>query len=159
MAFVQFTKEDFERRLAASVRAIVDEWDVNQDGIRIQKEKPAGRRDEELVYRIYTGKGQVYIKVFSSIDSHTGVSRDYASDAIRVALIDELSDKPVMAKQAHVKRIDTWGKNLTNRLFDTFDAAYGLPMCDCGSPKVERDGKNGKFFGCLNYHKAHGGSK
>jgi hypothetical protein len=129
---------------------------------------------KELVYgrRISPKDRRMTLRVFSSIWL-SGEARDKGSDAIRVCITwldrqpydewralpeDERGDVPVMpvirgvGSTAHVKRIDTWRKNLRERILN-FDSLLG-PVCKCGRPTVERENKTtGKmFWGCVGYH-------
>lgn len=150
--FVTFTREEFETVLKQFCRQKVDD---GRQGIRLSVDK---NPHEELVYNISTGRGKVYIKIYSSISPKTGRSREYASDAIRFVLMDGQSDKPCLEKQSHVKRIDTWAKNVTKRLEDLYHQANVLDFCFCGSPKKEmKNSKTGeKFLGCVNWKNHQG---
>lgn len=148
--FTKFTKFEFESGLSVAVRTVVDK--LNRQGVAIIPQKPKGDASE-FVYWVYTGVGSIYIKIFSSIPPQTGVSRDHGEDAVRFVLIDAHSKKALTQKMAHMQRITTWRKNLTQRIETLMKQAAGFPICEkCGAPKVERVNQNGsKFLGCVNY--------
>ena len=149
--FVTFTREQFEDVLKQFCR---DKVDNGRTGVKLALDR---NPHEELVYKISTGRGKTYIKIFSSISPVTGRSREYASDAIRFVLMDGQSDKPCLEKQAHVKRIDTWAKNVAKRLEDLYHQANLLDFCHCGSPKKEMKRKDGgTFLGCVNWKNHQG---
>lgn len=145
--FVTFTREEFEAVLKQFCR---EKTDAGRQGIRLGVDK---NPHEELVYNIATGRGKVYIKVYSSISPVTGRSREYASDAIRFVLMDGQSDKPCLEKQPHAKRINTWGKNVAKRLEELFHESNLLDFCYCGSPKKEMKNRTTgeTFLGCVNW--------
>jgi hypothetical protein len=140
MSFVTITKSEFESGLADALRASAHKFNLNNLKLHAAKRKG----NQEVVYWIYTGHGSVWIKVFSSISPVTCVSDEIGADAIRFVLIDSITDRPVVEKQTHMKRIDTWRKNLTKRV-------EALICEQCNSIKVERNGPSGKFMGCLNF--------
>lgn len=156
MAFVTFSKQQFEQGLATALRTAVDKLGI--PNARLLREKSHG--GSEYTYLIYTGQANIWIKVFSSIDPRTDHSRDNGEDAVRFMLIDRtVPDQPValLHKQPYMQRIHTWKKNLVKRLHGLLDQALVLQtnLCTCGSAKVERTGQNGPFLGCANWRSLH----
>jgi hypothetical protein len=102
----------------------------------------------ELVYGkiVHKGNHRVSLRVYTAINPN-GQSREKGSDAIRVMpfILFEKTPTPV-AKSKTVKRIETWKKNLQNAI-DKWD--YQWEICPvCHYPMIERNSKNGKFWGC-----------
>lgn len=111
---------------------------------------------KEKVYRfVFTVNDvPVSIRVYSTIDERTGVSRGKGNDAIRVELYkhDPDLDEPVhVGHSKRVHRIQTWRKNLGKRLSNVTEM-FGPACPSCGDMMVLRDSSNGKFWGCSNYH-------
>lgn len=157
--FTTFTRQEFEAALAASVRRIVDAG--NLEGVKIAPEKIKSRSSER-VYYISTGHANVWIKIFSSIEPRSERSRDNGEDAVRFQLVDstccpDVAPANLLEKQPYMKRITTWRLNLDSRLERLFAEAHQLPMCQCGSVKVERTkrGTDQKFWGCAHWHTKH----
>jgi len=102
--------------------------------------KRVDRDDLMLTLRVYTG-------IVPS-----GNSRGVGEDAMRVTIFQRTSEGTVKmaggSKRVH--RVKGWRKNLQNRI-DAWEDLLG-PQCPaCGNLMVERDGRNGKFYGCSNY--------
>jgi hypothetical protein len=160
--FVTFSKAEFEAALAKAVRKNVDRFEIDATTVRIKRAQEGRGENEEYSYRIYVGVNKLYVKVNSSVSPRTDCSRDYASDAIRINLIDggtqnhKGDDKAIIEKQAHVKRITTWATNVEKRITEMFErVADTVQPCECGAVKVQRDGKFGPFFSCVNFVKGH----
>ena len=107
----------------------------------------------ELVYakRVDRDNLQLSLRVYSGINP-SGNSRGCGEDAMRCAIFWRKPDGSVKmaggSKRVH--RVQGWRKNLQNRL-DRWEELLGPSCPECGSPMVERDGKNGKFYGCSDY--------
>lgn len=92
------------------------------------------------------------VRIYSSIDPRTGVSRKVGADAIRVLLFNKTKDRGVKVEK-RVNRTGTEDGVLTR----TRDRArevwgwYTKNQCSCGGVMVERKGPKGKFLGCSNY--------
>ena len=90
------------------------------------------------------------LRVYSTIDN--GVGRKRGSDAIRTVLVTRLENGDIKAvgTTAKVLRIETWKKNLLNRL-NTWNEQLG-PICPkCSNHTVARNGKWGLFYGCVTF--------
>lgn len=151
--FTTFTISEFEEGLKKALRAVVDRH--NYQNVHLTKDKDA---THEHSYKIYVGVGQVYIYINSSISLYNTVSDGYGEDAIRINLIDGLSGVAALPKQSHVKRLETWQKNLEKRVEELFRVSYNdLEWCRCGSPKREftkRD-RVTKFIACCGWNTEH----
>ena len=92
------------------------------------------------------------VRIYSTVDVGTGVTRQNGSDAIRVMVYDTLRNRPVTDWNVH---------RTTNAFTNTKERAreawrYVLNSkhhCTCGCMMVERNGKHGPFLGCTNYPK------
>lgn len=150
--FVSITIDQFQAALQKGLRAVVDRH--KYQNVHLQKDKEA---THEHSYKIYVGAGHIYIYINTSIPLGSSVSQGYGEDAIRINLIDGLSGTPVLPKQSHVKRINTWATNLEKRIEELFRVSYNdLEWCGCGSPRREFYPK-GKppFTACCGWSKEH----
>lgn len=116
----------------------------------------------ELVYakRVDQDDLILSLRVYTGIEPD-GDSRECGKDAIRVALFwRDLSrpdprdtSRPLAVKvsdEKRVNRIQTWEKNLRDRLAKWED--YPKTKCPkCSKPMVARSGKFGHFLGCAGY--------
>ena len=130
--FHSFTITEFEEGLKKALRAVVDRH--NYQDVHLKKDKDA---THEHSYKILTGLGHVYIYINSSIALQNTRCDEKGEDAIRINLIDGLSGVAALPKQSHVKRLDTWQKNLEKRIDELFIQARALDWCPCGCPKRE----------------------
>lgn len=103
--------------------------------------------DEAVIF-----EKDVVLRVYSTIDSRTGLSRDHGADAIRTVLWSKDLDKPVGGR-TKTMRITTWRKNLRKKIESIMDeTSEYVNRCDeCNGFLVKRDGKYGEFLGCVNY--------
>ncbi len=90
-----------------------------------------------------------------SLRVYTGIvgesSRGCGEDAIRVTLFwrNRQGEIKKAGGSKRVHRVTNWRKNLAERLNNW---NQDFTMCICGSPMVEREGKNKqKFMGCCNF--------
>jgi len=114
----------------------------------------------EMVYSYILNKPdvRVYLQVYTSIDPRTGCARDRGEDAIRCIFLDTETGKPV-GKTARIHRLETWKKNLTNRLRTMVLLAPKLSEVSCptcGSQMARRKGQFGPFYGCVNFPDCRG---
>ena len=101
----------------------------------------------ELVYGKIVAKS-VCLRVYTSVVY--GESRAVGLDAIRVCLVARKKDGIIVGigRETRVNRIGTWKKNLQARIDKHVDLM--TPPCPiCGENTKERDGKYGKFAGCI----------
>lgn len=112
----------------------------------------------ELIYEAYSKNETFTIRVYSSLNKHSGAARDKGSDAIRVVLLHTESGRPLM-KNRRVHRIQTFCKNLRQRIRKVVDSKGQLrycPRCD-GLMVIRQNNSDGnKFYGCLNYPECEG---
>jgi hypothetical protein len=87
----------------------------------------------ELVFvKAVTDKADLEIRMYSSV-TLGGMSRGVGSDA-------------------KVYRVQGWRNNLETRLLSINEQVnHGLIKCRCGEWMVLREGKFGKFYGCIKY--------
>ena len=94
------------------------------------------------------------IRVFSSVLKSTGVTDECGADAIRVVLIDKLTDRPAAGKQRRVHRTKSAMINLRERCRDVFKVVLETPKCPCcGGLMMERVNKKTQqtFMSCSRY--------
>jgi len=99
----------------------------------------------EAVYGRDMGRGYT-LAVYTGIED--GVSRRKGADAIRVAL---MHSGKVLTSLPHVKRVESWKENLTERFRNWRTMASDQPCPDCGGLLVLRRSKRGQFYGCAKY--------
>ena len=112
----------------------------------------------ELVYgRIFRDNGLcVSMRVYTGIEP-SGDSRERGKDAIRLELYwrDDKGTVRRLGGSKRVHRVKGWRDNLKSRI-DGWRKAIGEPCPSCRSPMVERDGRNGAFYGCCRYPECKG---
>lgn len=144
MSYVRITESEMDKFLVLRGFCPLD-----VDGT---KEKVYGKRVDR--------KGiPLSLRVYSSI--RNGTARDKGSDAIRVELFKWDGDRGEPVHVGHgkrVHRIDTWRRNLGGRINDV-ESMIGPACPNCGDMMALRDGSNGKFWGCSNYHKVCKGTR
>lgn len=98
------------------------------------------------------GTFSVSTRVYTTINPN-GHSRDKGKDAIRIMNFwrkDKDSKPKIVGETAKCLRVTNWRVNIRKAIAKCLDVQ--LPTCPkCGSPKVERNSVNGKFFGCVMY--------
>jgi hypothetical protein len=108
---------------------------------------------KELIYAKRVDKDglPLSLRIYTGINPN-GRSRDVGADAIRAQVFWRRPDgRPVSVMgDKRVHRVEGWRKNLQARL-DKLVAASIKTCPDCGSPMVERKGRNGNFYGCSMY--------
>lgn len=94
------------------------------------------------------------IRIYSSIDIETGVSRECGEDAIRIMLVNSSSDRPLRVE----KRVNRVGNEVLKRVVDRSRDLFKYAInqnhhCPkCGSLLVTRKNKDKKsFIGCSSY--------
>jgi hypothetical protein len=92
--------------------------------------------------------GRFTIRIFSSVDKRSGVTREIGSDAIRILLLDAKRDGPVMSWM--VKRTINAHTNVVQRARDAWGYVSLHPEhhCSCGHLMVARKSKGKAFLGC-----------
>ena len=105
----------------------------------------------EIIYEIPTEKSTITIKIYSSVDKFSGITRDIGEDAIRCVLFDFISQKPVgKAKRTH--RMTNWKERLKEKLDELKEETKKIQICKtCNSAMVLRNSSRGEFYGCLSY--------
>lgn len=140
--YVQPTKEEFEECLLSAMDDI--SWQIDH-------EAPAN----EYVYDTHSfmpEQNGIVLRVFSTIDLRTDKARSKGADAIRLVVWNRHIDAP-MGGRKKTLRIETYCKNLTNKIRDIFEEydRYDFECPECGGWLVLRDGQYGEFYGCSNY--------
>lgn len=106
---------------------------------------------------VETRSGQKFpyqVKVYSTIDLRTRVTRECGQDAIRLVLIDTITGRPVKKADKRVFRTMNALINLRKRARDLFKYVIEGPHCPkCSSVMVKRTGGPGnhEFWGCSHY--------
>lgn len=99
------------------------------------------------------------VRVYSSVDMHSGWTRENGTDAIRLVLWDMNHDEPIHAAEKRVYRTKGAKNNLRERARDLFrevmDPNHHCPCCN--AHMVVRKGRNGNFLGCVEFR--HTGCK
>lgn len=108
----------------------------------------------ELVYgkRVDQDGNPLSLRVYTGINPN-GHSRGVGEDAMRVVLFGKKSDGSIvkLGGSKRVNRVQTWKKNLGNRIDSWLDYLPKDSCAKCGSPMVPRKGRNGDFLGCTSY--------
>lgn len=111
MGFVNIQKQEFDELLGVS-------------------EEIEGK---EFIYLLPTDKESIRIKIYSSIDIRTNVSRELAKDAIRVTLFDTISQKGI-GKGRYTQRTDGWQSRLTTKVDELRKRVINFNYCsECGA--------------------------
>jgi hypothetical protein len=107
----------------------------------------------ELVYgkRVDRENLMLTLRVYTGIVP-SGNSRGVGEDAMRVTIFQRTDEGAVkmVGGSKRVHRVKGWRKNLQNRI-DGWEDLLGPQCTECGKLMVERDGRNGKFYGCTGY--------
>ena len=135
MAYVEISRNRFEAEMG----------DMGFNHIRIPGTL-------EMVFERMIPNSDFSVRIYSSIDPRTGVSRVVGSDAIRVILFNHKKDRGLKVE----KRVNRTGTE-DNVLARTRSRAreiwgwYRDNKCSCGGVMVKRKGSKGEFLGCSNY--------
>ncbi|MFW9910063.1 MAG: hypothetical protein ACFFEF_16020 [Candidatus Thorarchaeota archaeon] len=129
---VDITQDEFERVLAK---------------YKPKRIKPKGVF--EAVYKIPLPNG-LSIWIYSTINIHTGVSREKGADAIKTVLM--YNDTKIIQTTSKTLRVESWKENLTAKLDGLISIVteYRDPQ---GHPLLKKKKKEGKgiFYGCALY--------
>lgn len=101
---------------------------------------------------------KVTMRIYTSIAHGNG--RPCGSDAIRLTLVTKLKNGSVRAigKSQKVYRIETWKSNLLKKI-NSWNDYFGPPCPKCKNHTVYREGKWGKFWGCVRFPDCGGTQK
>jgi uncharacterized protein YlaI len=108
------------------------------------------RNAQEIVFeKVMKGSHgkNCFIRVYTSIDKRTKITRAVGNDAIRVIVLDDKAT--IFYGEGRVNRTQNWKDNLTKRLNNWSELIYYCPQCH--NPLRKRAGKYGKFWGCSTY--------
>ena len=111
------------------------------------------RDTKEYIFDFPASPGS-FIRVFSSVDIRSKVSRDIGKDAIRLVLMNKELDIPI-AKGQKTLRMFNWKDHLSRKIKYFLDyVRYFERKCPtCGSILTIRKGTSGSFWGCSEYPK------
>ena len=95
------------------------------------------------------------LRCYTTIQS--GVAREKGKDAIRFAVVRKKEDGNIIfiGGTTKVLRTNNWKSNMLNRI-ENAGELIGPKCPQCGNHTVERGGKHGSFFGCVNYPSCKG---
>lgn len=106
------------------------------------------------------------IRVYSSVDVRTGVTRDCGDDAIRVVMVEQATGKArkIMGEKANAStgtRINRTKNAMVNlekrvRQYMLMGTFYRCPKCEGLMAVRENKGNGEKFLGCLEYPECKG---
>jgi hypothetical protein len=101
-----------------------------------------------------TGKSFPYrVRIYSTIDRTTGITRENGADAIRLVIVDEATGKMPKGADSRVFRTKNALENTRTRARELFryvmDEYHHCPKCQ--SLMTEKKGRSGPFLGCIRY--------
>lgn len=140
--YVQPTKEEFEECIESAREGI--EWEID--------EKAPGKEYVYDTHDFMPDYPGLVLRIYSTIDRRSDRARSKGADAIRLLVFNRHVMRP-MGGRKKTLRIETYCKNLTEKINDLFDEYDDyVTRCDeCGSWMVIRDGQYGEFLGCTGY--------
>lgn len=100
---------------------------------------------------VVTEDPKVTLRVYTSIEKGSG-GRPCGTDAIRLLLFTRLQDGEIkkIGETKTVYRIQTWRNNLQKKM-EMWNEYFGPPCPQCRNHTVQREGRFGKFWGCVTY--------
>lgn len=109
-------------------------------------------RTNEFVYETHDfaeGWNGLTLRVYSTVDKSTGMTRGKGEDAIRLVVWDRHTNKPVTGKKKTL-RIQTWEKNLSKKIKEYMEQPEEhISKCpECSELMLVKEGQYGKFLGC-----------
>ena len=90
---------------------------------------------------------EVYIRIYTSISVNYDMSRPKGTDAIRIVLYHKKMDR-IICSETTTKRLRNWKTTMKKKILSISKVDY---KCKCGGYFMERDGRNGKFYGCSKF--------
>ena len=96
------------------------------------------------------------LRVYTSLDPN-GLGRDCGEDAIRVEVYYRTPEATIrrVGGSKRINRVAGWDKRLSERI-EKWEESLGPQCPKCGSPTVERNGKESKFWGCCRFPTCRG---
>ena len=82
---------------------------------------------KEYVYEIQTAYPEIVIKIYSTMDVRSNVSRTIGTDAIRTVAL--YKNKQLFYKATKTLRLKTWQDNLEAKLRKIMDKIITVPIC------------------------------
>lgn len=92
------------------------------------------------------------VRIYSSVDMDTGITRDMGTDAIHVQVFDTVRNRPVVDYRVH--RTENAITNLIERAREAYGYVSQHPEhhCSCGNGLMVARGKpERRFLGCTAY--------
>ena len=112
--FVTLSKEQFEDALPNGFKQIDDP------------------RAQEIIYDIPTDVEHLVVRIYSTVDKRTNVTRDVGADAIRVVYWDSLNSRPI-GKGKKILRVEgatTIGDRIRNRIYEFMTNSKDVQIID-----------------------------
>lgn len=158
--YKSFSKKEFEDVIKSLTNVVqfpdpmyrVDWW--LEGNVWVEKDLEIN----EYCYLILLTKGHI-LKIYSSVDKTTNVSRPSDKDAIRIVVASATDAKPVRPKFTRINRIGTWKLNLKNRISEALKSLGVNTACpECGTILyLKTNSKDGsRFLLCSKYPKCKG---
>lgn len=109
------------------------------------------RDTKEYVFNIVASPGS-FIRLYSSVDIRSKVSRDIGKDAIRLVLINKELNLPITKGQKTLRMLN-WKNHLSHKIKYLLEyVKYFERKCpECDSPLVVRKGMDTLFWDCSSY--------
>jgi hypothetical protein len=101
-----------------------------------------GESRGEVYYDLNVSKGNIFIRVWTSVRPRSGMGADKGTDAIRVTMVTK-GGKPLVPKGTIVKRTQNWRTSLQSRIDDLLDD-YESKTEYWKNRQQERDGEASK---------------
>lgn len=97
--------------------------------------------------------GEVFIKIYSSIDPISGLSRNTGKDSIRLVLVSK-SGHPLSKSGQYITRVRGWERRIKDKCRELYALALSLPVCSKGHRAgcyTCRSGRNvgRRFYKCF----------
>ena len=109
---------------------------------------------KEYCYIIPLNSG-VCIKVYSSIERDTDLSRGRGKDSIKFVVARESDLRPIRSRFTHTYRIDTWRENFKKNMTKVLSSLGNDMKCSCGGQfcLISTNDGSRNFLSCENYKK------
>jgi hypothetical protein len=121
----------------------------------------------ERVFELRPPDSQAFVRIYTTLALNVETARDCGEDAVRIVVLVPhplaVTEGKYRAVREPVKILRTAPQNSPDRVGyflermmasvrGAYQDARNIPSCpDCLSPMVLREGKFGKFYGCLRY--------
>lgn len=129
------------------------EFEAFLDDLADYEQVPWSELDGNVyAYDLNLPTDELTIRVYSSVDRRTGVSRGTGEHSIKCVVWSYEIDAPVGGR-VFTQRVDTWRKNLSAKVVSLYGEwrNYQYKCPDCHSTMALRDGPYGEFLSCTRY--------